>query len=80
MHQHRGQLNCVMLGVGAAFDMFAGRIGEAPEWMQKSGLEWLFRLLSEPGRLWKRYFKQNPRFMLHFSLQRLALGKENDNG
>jgi len=79
MHQHRGQLNCVMLGVGAAFDMFAGRIREAPEWMQKSGLEWLFRLLSEPGRLWKRYFKQNPRFMLHFSLQRLGLGKENDD-
>jgi N-acetylglucosaminyldiphosphoundecaprenol N-acetyl-beta-D-mannosaminyltransferase len=59
---HKDRLNCVMLGVGAAFDFHAGKIKQAPVWMQAKGLEWLFRLFMEPTRLWKRYLKHNPRF------------------
>ncbi|WNC71176.1 WecB/TagA/CpsF family glycosyltransferase [Thalassotalea psychrophila] len=69
MAEHKENLNCVMLGVGAAFDFIAGSKKHAPRWMQKLGLEWLFRLCSEPKRLWKRYLKQNPRFIYHFSKQ-----------
>lgn len=53
----------VLFGVGAAFDFHAGRVDQAPEWMQKRGLEWLFRLVKEPRRLWKRYLTNNPRFV-----------------
>lgn len=63
MHEHRGKVQAVMLGVGAAFDFIAGTKPQAPSWVQKIGLEWLFRLLSEPGRLWKRYIIHNPRFI-----------------
>ena len=55
-------VRAVMLGVGAAFDFHAGMLRQAPAWMQKCGLEWLFRLAVEPRRLWKRYLKHNPRF------------------
>lgn len=54
----------LMAGVGAAFDFHSGRVRQAPRWMQRSGLEWLFRLCVEPKRLWKRYLKNNPRFAL----------------
>lgn len=54
----------VMLGVGAAFDFLSGRIRQAPRWMQRTGLEWLFRLCTEPRRLAPRYFKNNPLFLL----------------
>jgi N-acetylglucosaminyldiphosphoundecaprenol N-acetyl-beta-D-mannosaminyltransferase len=54
----------VLFGVGAAFDFHAGRVSQAPSWMQKSGLEWLYRLLKEPRRLWRRYLTNNPRFVL----------------
>lgn len=54
----------VLVGVGAAFDMHAGNLRQAPRWMQRSGLEWLFRLVMEPKRLWKRYLSNNPRFVL----------------
>ena len=64
MHAHRGRLPAVMLGVGAAFDFLAGVKPQAPRWMQSSGLEWAFRLSTEPRRLWSRYLKQNPRFAL----------------
>jgi N-acetylglucosaminyldiphosphoundecaprenol N-acetyl-beta-D-mannosaminyltransferase len=53
----------LFFGVGAAFDFHAGRLRQAPRWMQRSGLEWLFRLGCEPRRLWKRYFKNNPLFL-----------------
>jgi N-acetylglucosaminyldiphosphoundecaprenol N-acetyl-beta-D-mannosaminyltransferase len=53
-----------MIGVGAAFDFYAGSVKQAPRWMQKSGLEWLFRLSREPARLWKRYVLLNPRFVI----------------
>jgi N-acetylglucosaminyldiphosphoundecaprenol N-acetyl-beta-D-mannosaminyltransferase len=62
MHAHRGRVRAVMLGVGAAFDFLAGTKPQAPRWMQRSGLEWLFRLVTEPRRLWRRYLRQNPRF------------------
>ncbi len=54
----------LFFGVGAAFDFHAGRMRQAPRWMQRCGLEWLFRLGSDPGRLWKRYLKNNPLFIL----------------
>lgn len=54
----------LFFGVGAAFDFHAGRVRQAPRWMQRSGLEWLFRLCCEPRRLWKRYLKNNPLFLL----------------
>jgi N-acetylglucosaminyldiphosphoundecaprenol N-acetyl-beta-D-mannosaminyltransferase len=53
----------LFFGVGAAFDFHAGRMRQAPRWMQRSGLEWLFRLACEPGRLWKRYLVNNPLFI-----------------
>jgi N-acetylglucosaminyldiphosphoundecaprenol N-acetyl-beta-D-mannosaminyltransferase len=59
----------LMVGVGAAFDIHSGRLRQAPRWMQRSGLEWLFRLIQEPRRLWRRYFHIIPRFVC------LALGQ-----
>jgi N-acetylglucosaminyldiphosphoundecaprenol N-acetyl-beta-D-mannosaminyltransferase len=64
MHAQRGRINAVMLGVGAAFDFLSGSKPQAPRWMQRSGLEWLFRLATEPRRLWRRYLRQNPQFLL----------------
>lgn len=69
MAAHKDSLNCVMLGVGAAYDFIAGSKKHAPRWMQRLGLEWLFRLIDEPKRLWKRYLIQNPRFIYHFGKQ-----------
>jgi N-acetylglucosaminyldiphosphoundecaprenol N-acetyl-beta-D-mannosaminyltransferase len=54
----------VLVGVGAAFDIHAGLLPQAPRWMQRAGLEWLYRLLREPRRLWRRYLRNNPRFVL----------------
>lgn len=62
MAEHKNRISAVMLGVGAAFDFHSGRVRQAPPWIQRSGLEWLFRLMMEPRRLWKRYLKHNPRF------------------
>jgi len=59
----------VLIGVGAAFDFHAGLIPQAPAWMQERGLEWLFRLMQEPSRLWKRYARHNPRFVAGFARQ-----------
>jgi N-acetylglucosaminyldiphosphoundecaprenol N-acetyl-beta-D-mannosaminyltransferase len=64
MHRHQGRINAVMLGMGAAFDFFTGAKPQAPAWMQRAGLEWAFRLATEPKRLWRRYLKQNPRFLM----------------
>ena len=61
---HMGRLPLVMLGVGAAFDFHSGRVRQAPSWMQAAGLEWLFRVMMEPRRLWKRYATHNPHFLL----------------
>jgi N-acetylglucosaminyldiphosphoundecaprenol N-acetyl-beta-D-mannosaminyltransferase len=62
----------VLVGVGAAFDFHAGLVSQAPRWMQSMGLEWAYRLLQEPGRLWRRYLRYNPRFVLGFLRQWLA--------
>jgi len=53
----------VMIGFGAAFDFHAGRVKQAPRWIQRSGFEWLFRLCQEPRRLWRRYLRNNPLFL-----------------
>lgn len=64
MHRHAGRLTApVLIGVGAAFDFHAGLKRQAPYWMQRSGLEWLFRLMSEPRRLGRRYLVNNPAFL-----------------
>lgn len=62
----------VLIGVGAAFDFHAGLVPQAPPWMQRHGLEWLFRLKQEPRRLWKRYARHNPRFVTGFAKQWVA--------
>ena len=54
----------VLIGVGAAFDIHAGLLPQAPTWMQRSGLEWLYRLSREPRRLWGRYLRNNPAFLV----------------
>ncbi|HZV72224.1 MAG TPA: WecB/TagA/CpsF family glycosyltransferase [Conexibacter sp.] len=59
----------VLIGVGAAFDFHAGLVPQAPAWMQRRGLEWLFRLVQEPRRLWRRYARHNPRFVVGFARQ-----------
>jgi N-acetylglucosaminyldiphosphoundecaprenol N-acetyl-beta-D-mannosaminyltransferase len=59
----------VMIGVGAAFDMHAGLKRQAPRWIQRSGFEWLFRMATEPRRLWRRYLVNNPRFVWQVLLQ-----------
>lgn len=63
MAEHKGKIQVVMLGVGAAFDIHSGIKPQAPPWMQKIGMEWFFRLVTEPRRLWKRYLYHNPRFI-----------------
>jgi N-acetylglucosaminyldiphosphoundecaprenol N-acetyl-beta-D-mannosaminyltransferase len=63
----------VMVGVGAAFDFHAGLKRQAPKWIQGSGLEWLFRLATEPRRLWRRYLRNNPVFVASFALQATGL-------
>ena len=74
MSAHLGRLNApVMVGVGAAFDFHAGLKVQAPRWMQRNGLEWLFRLVTEPRRLWKRYLVNNPSFIALIVMQELGL-------
>lgn len=71
MAEHRGRINAVMIGVGAAFDFHAGTVRRAPAWMRDNGLEWLHRLASEPGRLWKRYLVTNTLFIIGAARQLL---------
>ncbi len=73
MHEHLGKIRApVMIGVGAAFDFLSGRKPQAPRWIQRNGLEWLFRLCSEPRRLWPRY-RQYPLFVF-LALRELVEG------
>jgi len=69
MGAHADHARCVMFGVGAAFDMFAGKTGNAPRWTRDRGLEWLYRLSSEPRRLWRRHIFNDPRFLVLLALQ-----------
>lgn len=73
MADHVDRVPAVLLGVGAAFDFHAGLKPQAPSWMQRAGLEWLFRLGSEPRRLWKRYLVNNPWFLAEIALQGAGL-------
>lgn len=63
MAEHKNKISAVMIGVGAGFDFHAGTIKRAPVWMQRCGLEWLYRLFQDPKRLWKRYVVTNSKFM-----------------
>jgi N-acetylglucosaminyldiphosphoundecaprenol N-acetyl-beta-D-mannosaminyltransferase len=69
MAAYRDHLPCALVGVGAAFDFIAGVKPQAPAWLQRAGLEWLFRLACEPRRLWRRYAIHNPRFAARMALQ-----------
>ena len=76
MHQHRDRLNVpVMVGVGAAFDMHSGRLKQAPAWMREHGLEWFYRLVQEPRRLWRRYLVLGSMFVCNVSLELAGLRK-----
>ena len=76
MGAHRGRLRAAALvGVGAAFDFHTGRVRQAPRWMMRAGLEWLFRLASEPRRLGRRYTVANARFIAMLAAQALASGR-----
>ena len=70
----RPRLNAaVLIGVGAAFDFHTGRVAQAPAWVQQSGFEWLFRLVHEPRRLWRRYLVDNPWFLFELFRQKTRL-------
>lgn len=64
MASMKGKINATMVGVGGALPVLVGEQKRAPQWMQRNGLEWLYRLIQEPGRLWKRYFYTNAVFIL----------------
>jgi len=68
----RDSLGIPLIGVGAAFDFHAGTLPMAPRWMQNCGLEWVYRLFQEPGRLWKRYLHLNPLYVMNFLAQKPA--------
>lgn len=74
MAQYAGRLNAsLMVGVGAAFDIHAGLLADAPDWVKSCGLQWLDRLLKEPRRLWRRYLTNNPKFLWDIGLQLTGL-------
>ncbi len=70
--KHRGEVMAVMMGIGAAFSFYAGDVSQAPRWMQDHGLEWLYRLIQEPRRLWKRYLFTNTTFICLIAKQALT--------
>jgi N-acetylglucosaminyldiphosphoundecaprenol N-acetyl-beta-D-mannosaminyltransferase len=80
VYELRGLLPMPALAVGAAFPFLAGIIPQAPPWMQRAGLEWLFRLCSEPRRLWRRYLILNPAYLFLIALQALGLSKFRTDG
>ncbi len=73
VYEYRDLLNMPLLAVGAAFDFHAGCMRQAPAWMQKNGLEWLYRLFQEPKRLWRRYLLFNPLYITALLLEALGL-------
>jgi N-acetylglucosaminyldiphosphoundecaprenol N-acetyl-beta-D-mannosaminyltransferase len=72
-YEFRDLLALPILAVGAAFPFIAGKVPQAPGWMQRRGLEWLFRLSSEPKRLWRRYLYLNPAYLFYAALQASGL-------
>ena len=79
-YEFRDVLNMPIVAVGAAFPFLAGKLPEAPRWMQDAGLEWLFRLASEPKRLWRRYVLLNPAYIFLVMLQSLGLSSFSTRG
>ena len=67
--EHRGKINAAMMAVGAVFDFYSGNLNRAPLWMQRSGLEWFYRLLQEPRRLFWRYLTTNSLFLYRLSCE-----------
>jgi exopolysaccharide biosynthesis WecB/TagA/CpsF family protein len=78
-YEMRDDLGRPLMAVGAAFDFLAGSLSMAPPWMQARGLEWLYRLSREPGRLWRRYLLLNPQYCLAVARQKFGLGKFDPN-
>jgi len=77
MDQYLSKLNTkLMLGVGAAFDIHTGRIKDAPYWMKLMGVQWLHRIYQDPGRLWKRYLINNPKFVYRITLELLGFVRQ----
>jgi N-acetylglucosaminyldiphosphoundecaprenol N-acetyl-beta-D-mannosaminyltransferase len=75
MNEHRGRCGgATLLGIGAVFDLYAGVTSRAPKWMQRHGLEWIYRLVHEPKRLWARYLVLAPKFVF-LALAELAKGR-----
>ena len=76
MHAHRDRLRVpVLVGVGAAFDINSGMKRQAPIWMREHGMEWAFRLMQEPRRLWRRYILYGSQFIFYITLELLGLRK-----
>ena len=73
VYEYRDALPMPLIAVGAAFAFHAAAVSQAPSWMQEVGLEWLYRLIQEPQRLWKRYLFLNPAYLLFVLLERLGL-------
>ena len=79
MYENYKKLNKgIMIGIGAGFDYLAGNTKHAPEWMKNASLEWLYRLIQEPKRLWKRYLVTNTLFIIYITLELLGLKKFED--
>jgi N-acetylglucosaminyldiphosphoundecaprenol N-acetyl-beta-D-mannosaminyltransferase len=74
MHQHKDKIQAVMIGLGAVFPLLAGVHKRAPLWIRESGLEWFYRLIQEPRRLWIRYLKTIPAF-IWLALKQLLTSK-----
>lgn len=66
MNRLKGKTNSLMTGVGGAFNILSGKVNDAPKWMQNAGLEWFYRLIKEPRRLFKRYFVTNLKFIYYY--------------
>lgn len=81
MAEYRPLLNArVLIGVGAAFDYNTGKLQRAPRWVQQSGMEWLYRLILEPRRLWRRYLRNNPMFLYYLFLEKTGLRRFDQPG
>lgn len=70
MAAHQGKIDGLMIGVGAGFDYYAGNIQRAPQWMQKRNLEWVYRLIQDPKRLFQRYWHTNTKFIWNAMIRR----------
>jgi N-acetylglucosaminyldiphosphoundecaprenol N-acetyl-beta-D-mannosaminyltransferase len=79
-YEYRDVLSIPIVAVGGAFGVIAGKVSQAPEWMQQRGLEWMFRLLSEPRRLWRRYVLLNPAYVFVVLSQALGLARFDTSG